>query len=74
MKVKDVMTTDVIHVDKDVDMKYVMKLMKKNNITKIPVVEDKKPIGLITDSNLAIRSNSYSRSTSCSIACIIGYG
>jgi CBS domain-containing protein len=55
MKVKDVMTTDVIYVDKDVDMKYVMKLMKKHNITKIPVVEDKKPIGLITDSNLAIK-------------------
>jgi len=45
----------VIYVDKDVDMKYVMKLMKKHNITKIPVVEDKKPIGLITDSNLAIK-------------------
>lgn len=55
MKVKDVMATEIIYVDKDVDMKYVMKLMKKYNITKIPVVEEKKPIGLVTDSNLAIK-------------------
>ena len=53
MKVQEIMTRDVIYVDKDVDMKYVLKLMKKNNITKIPIVEDHKPIGLITDSNIA---------------------
>jgi CBS domain-containing protein len=55
MKVKDVMTSEIIYVDKDVDMKYVMKLMKKYNITKIPIVEDKKPIGLVTDSNIALK-------------------
>lgn len=55
MKVKEVMTSDVIYVDKDVDVKYIMKLMKKYNITKIPVVEDKKPTGLITDSSLAVK-------------------
>ena len=53
MKVQEIMTRDVIYVDKDVDMKYVLKLMKKHNITKIPVVEDHKPVGLITDSNIA---------------------
>ena len=53
MKVQEIMTRDVIYVDKDVDMKYVLKLMKKHNITKIPVVEEHKPIGLITDSNIA---------------------
>ena len=53
MKVQEIMTRDVIYVDKDVDMKYVLKLMKKHNITKIPVVEDHKPIGIITDSNIA---------------------
>ena len=39
MKVKDVMTEDVIFVDKDVELKYVLKLMKKHEITKIPAVE-----------------------------------
>jgi CBS domain-containing protein len=58
MKIKDIMTRDVIFVDKDVDLKYVLKLMKKNNITKIPVIENKKLIGLITDSHLAVKLGS----------------
>jgi CBS domain-containing protein len=58
MKIKEIMTRDIIHVDKDVDLKYVLKLMKKYNITKIPVVENKKLIGLITDTNIAIKLGS----------------
>jgi len=58
MKVKDVMEKDVISVDKDVDLKYVLDLMKKNNITKIPVVEDKKLIGVITDNTISYKLGS----------------
>ncbi len=58
MKVKDVMTTDVVTVDKDVDLRHVLKLMKKHDITKIPVLEDKKLIGLITDNNIAYKLGS----------------
>ncbi|MFO8077310.1 MAG: CBS domain-containing protein [Thermoplasmatota archaeon] len=58
MKVKEIMTKDVIYVDKDVDLKYVLKLMKKNSITKIPVVEEKKVIGVITDNTLAVKLGS----------------
>ena len=58
MKIKDIMTRDIIQVDKDVDLKYVLKLMKKYNITKIPVVESKKLIGLITDSHIAVKLGS----------------
>jgi CBS domain-containing protein len=58
MKVKDVMTEDVIFVDKDVELKYVLKLMKKHEITKIPVVEDKKLIGIITDNKIAFKLGS----------------
>lgn len=53
MNVQEIMNRDIVYVDKDVDLKYVIKLMKKHNITKIPVVENHKPIGLITDSNIA---------------------
>ena len=49
MKVKEIMTTDIITVNKDVDLKHVLTLMKKNEITKIPVFEDKKLIGMVTD-------------------------
>ena len=58
MKVKDVMTENVIFVDKDVDLNYVLKLMKKHGITKIPVVEEKKLIGIITDNKIAVKLGS----------------
>jgi len=55
MKVKEIMTTEVISVDKDVDLKYVMKVMKKHNITKIPILEEKKLIGVVTDNSIAVK-------------------
>jgi CBS domain-containing protein len=58
MKVKDVMTKDVITVDKDVNLKYVLNLMKKHEITKIPVVEEKKLIGMVTDNIIAYKLGS----------------
>ena len=53
MNVKEVMTSEIISVDKDVDLKYVMKLMKKHDITKIPILEEKKLVGLVTDNEIA---------------------
>ncbi len=58
MKVKEFMTKDIITVDKDVDLKYVLKLMKKHEITKIPVIEDKKLIGVVTDNIIAYKLGS----------------
>lgn len=58
MKVKEIMTIDIITVDKDVDLKHVLTLMKKNEITKIPVVEDKKLIGIVTDNIIAYKLGS----------------
>lgn len=55
MKVKDVMTTNIISVDKDQDVKFVLKLMKKYKITKIPVLEEKKLIGVVNDEMLALK-------------------
>jgi len=56
--VKDIMTTDVISVDKDVNLQQVLRLMKKHDITKIPVLEDKKLIGMITDNIIAYKLGS----------------
>jgi len=58
MKVKELMTKDVIYVDKDQDLQYVIDLMKKHNVTKIPVLENKKIIGIITDNIIAIKLGS----------------
>jgi CBS domain-containing protein len=58
MEVKDLMTKDVICVDKDVDLKHVLDLMKKYEITKIPVVENKKLLGVITDNIIVYKLGS----------------
>ena len=58
MKVKDVMTTDVITVDKDVDLNHVLTLMKKHDITKIPVLEEKQLVGMVTDNIIAYKLGS----------------
>jgi predicted transcriptional regulator len=58
MKVKDLMTKEIISVDKDVDLKCVLDLMKKHDITKIPVLEDKKIIGVVTDNIIAYKLGS----------------
>ena len=54
MKVSEVMVKDVITIDKDVDLTHVLNLMKKHNITKIPVLENKQLIGMITDNIIAL--------------------
>ena len=58
MKVKDVMTTDIITIDKDIDLKYVLTLMKKHDITKIPVLEEKQLVGMVTDNIIAYKLGS----------------
>jgi len=58
MKVKDVMTKEVVCVDKDESLARVLELMKKYDITKIPVIENKKLVGIITDNVIAYKLGS----------------
>ena len=58
VKVEDVMVKDIITVDKDIDLKHVLDLMKKNEITKLPVLEDKKIIGMVSDNIIAYKLGS----------------
>ncbi len=58
MKVKDFMTKKVITIDKDVSLNHVLNLMKKYEITKIPVVENKKLIGIVSDNIIAYKLGS----------------
>ncbi len=53
MNVRDIMTTEVITVDKDRNLKDVLDLMRQHNITKIPVTEDGHLVGIITDGRIA---------------------
>ncbi|HWR27257.1 MAG TPA: CBS domain-containing protein [Candidatus Thermoplasmatota archaeon] len=58
MKVKEIMTTKMVTVDKDDSLKLVLDLMKKHDITKIPVTEEKKFFGLVTDNVIAYKLGS----------------
>ena len=53
MKVKDVMTKEVIYVSKNDDLRHVIDLMEKHNITKLPVLDDGKIVGIVTDNKIA---------------------
>ncbi len=53
MKVKDIMTKGVIYVNKRDDVDYILQLMGKYRITKAPVIEDGKLVGIVTDNKIA---------------------
>ena len=53
MIVRDVMSKDVVTVDKDRSLKDVLALMAQHRITKIPVTEDGNLVGIITDGKIA---------------------
>jgi len=53
MNVRDVMSTDLITVDKDRNLKDVLALMEQHHITKIPVTEAGNLVGIVTDGKIA---------------------
>lgn len=53
MKVRDVMTTQIITVDKDRNLKDVLHMMEQRRVTKIPVTEDGRLVGIVTDGRIA---------------------
>jgi CBS domain-containing protein len=52
MKVRDVMSTDLVTVDKDHNLRDVLALMRKHNITKLPVVNAGELVGVVTDGKI----------------------
>lgn len=53
MKIKDIMTTKVIAVGKNDSLTHILGLMKKHAITKLPVVDGKTFIGIVSDNTIA---------------------
>jgi CBS domain-containing protein len=53
MKVKEIMTKEVICVSKNDNLRYVIDTMEKHNITKIPVLDNGKIVGVVTDNKMA---------------------
>jgi len=52
LRAKDIMSKKVIGVDKDESIERVIHLMEKERITKFPVLEDGKLIGLVSDEEI----------------------
>jgi CBS domain-containing protein len=53
MKMRNVMTEHVVTVGKNDDLRHVMELMDKHNITKVPVVDNGRLVGIVTDNIIA---------------------
>ena len=53
MNVRDVMSTDLVTVDKDRNLKDVLSLMEQHNMTKLPGPEDGRLVGIVTDGRIA---------------------
>lgn len=53
MHIKEIMTTDIISVSKNEDLQHVMDLMKKHNISKVPVLDNGQLVGIVTDNLIA---------------------
>lgn len=54
---KDIMIKDIISVSPGEPAKNIVKLIQKNNISQIPVIEKGNVLGLITESSLLAKSN-----------------
>ncbi len=56
MKVKDIMSTDIASVCCDDTVEKCAQLMKQHDVGSIPVCEEKKVVGIVTDRDLTLRS------------------
>jgi CBS domain-containing protein len=52
MLIKDIMQTNLITVDKDESLANVVELMKKHSITKFPVMDEGKFVGIVSDEEI----------------------
>lgn len=57
MKVRDIMTTDVVTVRRDTSVNDIAKLMSERDVTGIPVVDEAKHvIGIVTELDMIVRN------------------
>jgi len=56
MKIRDIMTKDVATLNPNDSVEHAAELMKEYNVGSIPVCNEDKVIGIVTDRDIAIRS------------------
>ena len=56
MKVKDIMTKDIVYINPNATVTEAAQLMQKHNIGSVPVCEQNKLIGIVTDRDIVVRN------------------
>jgi CBS domain-containing protein len=56
MKASDIMSSNVTSLELDASVEVAAQLMKQYNIGSIPICDNKKVVGIVTDRDIAIRS------------------
>lgn len=64
MKVKDIMTRDVITVTPQTPVTDIAKIMKEYNIGSVPVCEANSIVGIVTDRDIVLRDVAYGKNPS----------
>jgi CBS domain-containing protein len=63
MKVKDIMTKEIASLNSDDSVERAVQLMKQYDIGSIPVCSQEKVIGIVTDRDIALRSQAEGQSS-----------
>jgi CBS domain-containing protein len=53
MQIKNLMSEDVITIDKDQNLSDALKLLRKNNVSRLPVTNNKELVGIISERDIA---------------------
>ena len=69
-KASDIMTQNVIKTSKDTDIAWVADIMAKNQIRRVPVVENEKLVGIVSIGDL-LRNKNFSNNQAGECACKI---
>ena len=56
MKIRDIMTAEVVTADPDTSVNLIARLMAGRDISGIPVVEDGRVVGIVTELDLIVRN------------------
>ena len=58
MQIKNLMSEDIITIDKDQNLSDALKLLRKNNVSRLPVTNHKELVGIISERDIAAKLGS----------------